>query len=489
VTSDAAPKAASRAPRDDLMRTKVSILGGMPLRCDTGKARRQGVGHGYTTVGAERATFERRRVGPLVNGGLPFVVGPFGAFPPRAVLRVRRDARGKHVAVLRRVPLGCDLGEPGLEGRRRHHEMTRAHGASVPVESAQDGGTPDVVQGAFPPRLLERPREDVMGRERAVLRRVPLCDQVGRACGEGVRARDPLGAAAAVWASPVSDAVGDAGLPFVVLIVRAPPPHAPVAARRHVRRREGPVFGRVPLPSHSGRARGERIRHRHARAVAKGAALAEDPFDHTLLPGVIRSLRAFPPYGSIRAINDRVGRDTAVLCRVPFLEEEGSDHGEAIGDAHPLARAERAPRAIVGAAEGARLPFVVRPFGAFPPGVPRRAGGHVAWPERSVHCRVPLARDGGEARHGQAGDAAATVGRRCACQRGLRRLGSSFLPGRHRADCMASSAALQSLFALPPSRPALSGRGPRRGAALTRSAVRAGALATVSGMASIRAES
>jgi hypothetical protein len=228
-----------------------------------------------------------------------------------------------------------------------------------------------------PPSLLAASRRNVPWRKATVPLRMPFCGNVRKPRRERVCYRGL--SSSTVRAAASTGSISYNGLPLVVWSRKTLPPYFLVASSYYVLGPEVPVLGRVPLSSYFGEKGGKRIRLIGRSPSAEGASswiLAVGALARGRLPLV--SLRAPPPEQSLRPRHDFVGRKNPILCRVPFAGDLGRQSRKGIGDRNLLSSAAGAATRKscsppVGNSRSmcySRPPFMVRPFGTFPPNAP-----------------------------------------------------------------------------------------------------------------------
>lgn len=227
----------------DLLRRECAILLRMPLGGKGGMARGEVVLSGHDASAGADGTAPA--CGTAGDTGLPAVA--CGALPPDDALAASADIARREGTVLRRVPLGSegriDGGKvvcPGL------HAVAAADGAACAAAGAGlDLGLPDVALGTLPPDAPLAAGTNVLRREGAVLRRMPLGSEDRVGGGEVVHPGLHLAAAAHGAAAVVRGAGVDGGSPSVAR--GTAPVHALLAAVGDGRRGERRIGGAVPL--------------------------------------------------------------------------------------------------------------------------------------------------------------------------------------------------------------------------------------------------
>ena len=239
----------------DLLRREGAILLRMPLGGRGGMARGKVVLSGHDASAGADGTAPA--CGTAGDTGLPAVA--CGALPPDDALAASADIARREGTVLRRVPLG---GEGRIDGGKvvcpGLHAVAAADGAACAAAGAGlDLGLPDVALGTLPPDAPLAAGTNVLRREGAVLRRMPLGGESGMGGGEVVRSGLHLAAAAHGAATVVGGAGVDSGGPGVARLTA--PVHALLAAVGDGRRRERRIGGGVPLSEQVNIARADAV--------------------------------------------------------------------------------------------------------------------------------------------------------------------------------------------------------------------------------------
>ena len=252
--------------------------------------------------------------------------------------------------------------------------------------AAGDGGLVVVPEGTAPPDFAVGGGRHLLGRETAVLLRMPLAGDLRELAGEVVEPGQDL-PPAAHGAAVAAVAAGDGGLPFVP--VGATPPDLAAAARGDVAGREGAVLRRMPFGGEGGIARGEVVLAReHLLARTDGTTGALDARFDLGLPGV--AALAAPPDLGVAGGGEVRGTALPILRRVPLAREGRLGGGEVVEPGqHLAAAADGAAGAGGGAFLDAGLPMMAA--GAGPPDLGLAAIAHVCWGQRRIGSGVPLA--------------------------------------------------------------------------------------------------
>ena len=215
---------------------------------------------------------------------------------------------------------------------------------------------------------------------------MPLARYVGIEGGEVVIPGEHFGVGA-VWAAAVAlGAAGDGGLILVAFV--ADPPDFFVAGGGDLLWGEAAVFGWVPFFGDGRILAGEVVDARNDLfAGADWAAAAVDSGGDGCAPFV--AFVADPPDFSMRAGQDVMRGEAAILCGVPLAGELGISGGEVCFavDGAPVC-AEGAACAAAAAGVDGGLPVVA--VGACPPYAVLAAAGDGLWCEGQVACAVPL---------------------------------------------------------------------------------------------------
>ena len=181
---------------------------------------------------------------------------------------------------------------------------------------------------ALPPKYSPCCPCDVARSQWSVLRRMPFSCNIGVALKQRVSI-DGLDATAE-WAQPFASSIGAAlheVYPRVIRVRLALPPNTFVAARQHQIRRERTVFSRVPFTSNSRKAVGKRPSGKEAGATARtkrtsGFTSSSSPYG--CFPNMVGTFWTNPPSFEVRPARDIIGRNSGVLCRMPFFYQPRS---------------------------------------------------------------------------------------------------------------------------------------------------------------------
>ena len=92
---------------------------------------------------------------------------------------------------------------------------------------------------------------------------------------------------------------------------------------------------------------------------------------------MIRAFRTLPPDPLVRPSDDALGREFAVLRRMPLSGDLWKQGRQRIRGRCPTARAGRTALSALGAMRDRRRPLVIRPLRALPPDLLVRAGDNV----------------------------------------------------------------------------------------------------------------
>jgi len=199
---------------------------------------------------AERAAVAR--AGPLTDGRPPHVIRALRALPSGELVRGPDDSIGSKLAVLGRMPLARDGGEPRGQAVSSADPCSSAEWATVPARSLDYRRLPLVIRTfrALPPDAPVGAGDDVLATERAVARWVPLPGQGREPPYETVRHADLE--TAAKRAAFALGALQNRCLPLVVASLRALPPNFEVAPSGDFERRQLAVPACVPLSRQGG---------------------------------------------------------------------------------------------------------------------------------------------------------------------------------------------------------------------------------------------
>ena len=148
------PPIASTTPRNDLIRSHRSILGGVPLRGNCWVAGNQTIGNRHLLLAAEGTLLWT--LGAFLERGGPFVVHPTGTFPPHALVATPHQGLGFKRPIPSRMPLLQQLREMKRETIGHRHPQTTTEGASAARHPLDRARLPFMIRapGAFPPMLL-----------------------------------------------------------------------------------------------------------------------------------------------------------------------------------------------------------------------------------------------------------------------------------------------------------------------------------------------
>lgn len=255
MASVALPPDLAVAVGRELVGRKIAVQARVPLGGQIGMARGEVVLAGNDAAAGADGTAPA--CGTAGDTGLPAVA--CGALPPDDALAASADITRREGTVLRRVPLG---GEGRIDGGKvvcpGLHAVAAADGAACAAAGAGlDLGLPDVALGTLPPDAPLAAGTNVLRREGAVLRRMPLGGESGMGGGEVVRSGLHLAAAAHGAATVVGGAGVDSGGPGVARLTA--PVHALLAAVGDGRRRERRIGGGVPLSEQVNIARADAV--------------------------------------------------------------------------------------------------------------------------------------------------------------------------------------------------------------------------------------
>ena len=115
--------------------------------------------------------------------------------------------------------------------------------------------------GTFPPILLVRSSDDLVGSEGTVCGRMPLSGDVGVERGKRVGYRRQ--SASTIGAATARRSVSNSDLPLVILSLGAFPPIFLSRASTDLVWSKGIIFSRVPLGYEGGAERGEGVGYRN----------------------------------------------------------------------------------------------------------------------------------------------------------------------------------------------------------------------------------
>lgn len=238
---------------------------------------------------------------------------------------------------------------------------------------------------AAPPNLAIAGRGDLFRGEAAIFNGMPFPGEVRVLTGEVVVASNDDLADTHRTAAAV-DAAGYAGLPGVAF--GALPPDTAVCARHHVTRREGAVFGGMPLLRKMWVAAGQVVVAFFQLFVgADGTTGAVHPRFDLRAPCV--AFGTAPPDQAVTARQHLTWCEIAVFLRMPFFGERRMDSGQIGFTSYGVApRAVRTACATASASMNCRLPVV--PVCAAPPNMFFAAMGHSRRCERCVALIVPF---------------------------------------------------------------------------------------------------
>src|SRR5262249_10446400 len=164
------PSAAGR----NVFGSKITVPGRMPFRDQLRMSRSKAIGlvnFPIRTIGA--APSQR----PVADSRLPLMPGL--TLPPNLLVAVRGDIFGAKLAILRRVPLPCQIRIQGCQRGLRRGDPAAAEAATPALGPVVDRRRPCVPVGAQPPHLPAAPIRHVVRGEPLVLRWVPLGGELG----------------------------------------------------------------------------------------------------------------------------------------------------------------------------------------------------------------------------------------------------------------------------------------------------------------------
>ena len=184
--------------------------------------------------------------------------------------------------------------------------------------------------GTFPPILLVRSSDDLVGSEGTVFCWVPLDGQIrvegSKRVGYGNQLPRTEGASSALGSSAINLA-----RPLMIFAFGTAPPIFLVRTKNDPVGSEGTVCGRMPPSGDVGVERGKRVGYRRQSASTIGAATARCSVSNSDRPLVILSLGAFPPIFLTRQGDNLVRGNRPVFGRVPLGYEGGAERGEGVG--------------------------------------------------------------------------------------------------------------------------------------------------------------
>lgn len=324
--------------------------------------------------------------GAAVDDGFPGVA--LAALPPHTLAAARGNVLRCEAAVQGWVPFFGDLRVFGGEiVEARQHLATRAIGAAVAaLGAAGHHGLIVVALRAAPPDLAIAGWGDLRWQQGTIFFRMPFSGEVRVLTGEVVVASDDDFAGAHRTAAAV-DTAGDAGLPGMAF--GALPPDTAVCTRHHVARREGTVFGGMPLLRKMWVETGQVVITLFELFVgADGTTGAIHPRFDLRAPCV--AFGTAPPNKAVTARQHLTWCEIAVFLRMPLFGKCRMDSSQIVFACNGITSGTIGTAcATTSSGMNRRLPAV--PICAAPPNTLFAAMGHSRRCKRCVARSVPLA--------------------------------------------------------------------------------------------------
>lgn len=323
--------------------------------------------------------------GAAVDDGFPGVA--LAALPPHALTAAGGDVLRGEGTVFRGVPFFGDFGVGGGEVvEAGQHFAARAIGTAIAaLGAAGHHGLIVVALWAAPPNLAITGWGDLFRGEAGVFNGVPFPGEVRVLTGEVVVTSDDDLAGTHRTAAAI-DTAGDAGLPGMAF--GALPPDTAACARHHVARREGTVFGGMPLLRKMWVAAGQIVVTLFELFVgADGTTGAMHPRFDLRAPGV--AFGTAPPDKAVAAGQHLAWGEIAVFLRMPLFGKCRMDSGQIVFACNGITSGTIGTAcATTSSGMNRRLPAV--PIGTAPPNMFFAAMGHSRRCERCVALIVPF---------------------------------------------------------------------------------------------------
>ena len=227
--------------------------------------------------------------------------------PPDFPVGAAGDHLGRQTAVEGGVPLLCQQRFTAGQVVEAWQDLfPRTIGAAAAVDrSGRHRGLVVVAFFASPPDLPVSAGRHLLRGQVPVFHRVPLGCQIGKPAGKVIFAGYHLSSGTDRAAAAAGGAGVDRRLPFVAAL--ALPPHLPAGPRGDAFRREGAIFGGMPLAGQFWKERGQIVLSRlsYLTSADRAAGTAAGSGMYRCLPAM--AFFTLPPNFALAAIGNLIG--------------------------------------------------------------------------------------------------------------------------------------------------------------------------------------